>query len=114
MRIRDWSSAVGSSDLRERLWNAAELAETRKNATVAREYEIALPVELSADERRDSETQFRNGNRPELADKEAREIEMLMAYLPQQLTESEVVELVKQAVAERSEEGRVGTEGGSR
>src|SRR3546814_8286024 len=26
---------------RERLWNAAELAETRKNATVAREYEIA-------------------------------------------------------------------------
>src|SRR3546814_312256 len=38
---------------RERLWNAAEMAETRKNATVAREYEIALPVELSADERRE-------------------------------------------------------------
>src|SRR3546814_7783441 len=38
---------------RERLWNAAELAETRKNATVAREYEIALPVELSTDERRE-------------------------------------------------------------
>src|SRR3546814_1320050 len=38
---------------RERLWNAAELAETRKNATVAREYEIALPVELSAAERRE-------------------------------------------------------------
>src|SRR3546814_21059106 len=38
---------------RERLWNAAELAETRQNATVAREYEIALPVELSADARRE-------------------------------------------------------------
>src|SRR3546814_16543396 len=38
---------------RERLWNAAELEETRKNATVAREYEIALPVELSAEERRE-------------------------------------------------------------
>ena len=35
------------------LWNAAEQAETRKNSTVAREYEIALPVELSADERRE-------------------------------------------------------------
>ncbi|MDE0965553.1 MAG: MobA/MobL family protein [Candidatus Latescibacteria bacterium] len=35
------------------LWNAAERAETRKNSTVAREYEIALPAELSADERRD-------------------------------------------------------------
>ncbi|ARR57946.1 conjugal transfer protein TraA (plasmid) [Rhizorhabdus wittichii DC-6] len=38
---------------REQLWNAAELAEVRKNATVAREYEIALPAELSADERRE-------------------------------------------------------------
>src|SRR3546814_20053180 len=38
---------------RERLWNAAELAETRKKATVAREYEIALHVELPADARRE-------------------------------------------------------------
>src|SRR3546814_2131184 len=35
------------------LWNAAEQAETRKNSTVAREYEIALPAELSAKARRD-------------------------------------------------------------
>src|SRR3546814_5283924 len=34
---------------RERLWNVAELAETRQNATVARGYENALHVELSAD-----------------------------------------------------------------
>ena len=33
---------------REALWNAAELAEVRRNATVAREYELALPAELSA------------------------------------------------------------------
>src|SRR3546814_6646442 len=43
MRISDWSSDVCSSDL----------AETRKNSTVAREYEIALPAELSAKARRD-------------------------------------------------------------
>ncbi|WP_173585152.1 MobQ family relaxase [Acetobacter musti] len=29
------------------LWNAAEAAESRKNSTVAREYEVALPHELS-------------------------------------------------------------------
>ncbi|HAZ60146.1 MAG TPA: conjugal transfer protein TraA, partial [Gammaproteobacteria bacterium] len=34
---------------RAALWNAAEQAETRKNSTVAREYEIALPAELSAE-----------------------------------------------------------------
>jgi hypothetical protein len=38
---------------RSALWNAAEQAETRKNSTVAREYEIALPAELSAEARRE-------------------------------------------------------------
>jgi MobA/MobL family len=33
------------------LWNAAEAAETRKNSTVAREFEIELPAELKAHER---------------------------------------------------------------
>jgi hypothetical protein len=36
---------------RARLWNAAEGAESRKNARVAREYLVALPVELDPDER---------------------------------------------------------------
>ena len=36
---------------RELLWNAAEQAEKRKNSTVAREFEIALPSELSPAER---------------------------------------------------------------
>lgn len=36
---------------RSALWNQAEKAETRKNARVAREWEIALPAELSADQR---------------------------------------------------------------
>src|ERR1700722_9612689 len=36
---------------RSSLWNAAESAEVRKNARVAREYLVALPVELSPDQR---------------------------------------------------------------
>jgi ATP-dependent exoDNAse (exonuclease V) alpha subunit len=36
---------------RSRLWNAAERAETRSNARVAREYLVALPVELDAAQR---------------------------------------------------------------
>ena len=36
---------------RARLWNAAEMAEKRKNSTVAREFEVALPAELSRDQR---------------------------------------------------------------
>lgn len=47
------SDAPAWASDRAALWNAAEAAETRKNSTVAREFEIALPVELSADQRRD-------------------------------------------------------------
>lgn len=36
---------------REKLWNAAEQSETRKNSTVAREFEVALPAELTREER---------------------------------------------------------------
>jgi ATP-dependent exoDNAse (exonuclease V) alpha subunit len=36
---------------RANLWNRAESAEVRKNARVAREYLVALPVELSPDQR---------------------------------------------------------------
>ncbi|HMK91288.1 MAG TPA: MobQ family relaxase, partial [Methylocystis sp.] len=39
--------AAWASD-RSALWNAAERAEKRINSTVAREYELALPAELSA------------------------------------------------------------------
>ncbi len=36
---------------RQALWNAAEIAEKRKDARVAREYEVALPHELKASQR---------------------------------------------------------------
>lgn len=40
------SAIIGWSGSRAELWNAAESAERRKDATTAREYELALPVEL--------------------------------------------------------------------
>jgi len=46
---------------RSALWNAAELAERRKDARVAREFEIALPHELSAEERLELTRDFAQG-----------------------------------------------------
>lgn len=43
----DWASD------RADLWNKAEESETRKNSTVAREFEVALPDELDADQRQE-------------------------------------------------------------
>ena len=56
-------------------------------------------------QRRDSEQQFRAGNRPDLADKEAGEIKILLAYMPQQLTEAEVMALIEQGKAETGAAG---------
>jgi ATP-dependent exoDNAse (exonuclease V) alpha subunit len=36
---------------RERLWNAAEAVESRRNARLAREYQVALPAELNEGQR---------------------------------------------------------------
>jgi len=43
---------------RSELWNAAELSETRKNSTVAREFVIALPSELSELQRKELALEF--------------------------------------------------------
>lgn len=66
---------------------------------------VTSAVEKMIKQRRDSEKQFRDGNRPELADKEAAEIAMLMDYLPQQFTEAEVSALIDQAIAETGAQG---------
>lgn len=43
---------------REELWNQAEAAEKRKNSTVAREYELALPAELTSIQQRELALSF--------------------------------------------------------
>lgn len=43
----------GSAVDREQLWNAAEAAEKRKDARTAREWEVALPAELSQGQRKE-------------------------------------------------------------
>ena len=43
---------------RASLWNHAEAAEKRKNAATAREWEIALPAELNAEDRQDLALRF--------------------------------------------------------
>jgi len=56
-------------------------------------------IEKMIKQRRDSETQFRAGNRLDLADIEAAEIVVLAGYLPQALTESELDALITDGIA---------------
>ena len=53
-------------------------------------------------QRKESIEQFTKGNRPELAEKEAREITLIEAYMPQAASEEQVVATVKATIAEMS------------
>jgi uncharacterized protein YqeY len=47
---------------------------------------------------RDSSGQYRDGGRPELAEKEEFEIKVLQTYLPQQLTDAELETLIAECI----------------
>jgi hypothetical protein len=51
-------------------------------------------------QRRESATQFRDASRMELAEKEEQEIAQLMHYLPEQLSDSELDQLIDEAIEE--------------
>jgi hypothetical protein len=57
------SEIVSNLDIeidRSELWNLAEQSENRKDARTAREWVIALPDELDADQRKDLAKEFAN------------------------------------------------------
>lgn len=51
-------------------------------------------------QRKDSLQEYEKAGREDLASKEKREIEILSAYLPAQLTEEDLLEIVKKAIAD--------------
>lgn len=53
-----------------------------------------------AQQRRDSIEAYRDADRQDLVDKEESELSVIMAYLPQQMTQEEITALVQQVVAE--------------
>ncbi|HEX4944184.1 MAG TPA: GatB/YqeY domain-containing protein [Usitatibacteraceae bacterium] len=60
---------------------------------------IVAVIEKMLKQRRDSVAQYELAGRQDLADVEKREMAILQAYLPQQLTEAEIAAIVADAVA---------------
>lgn len=56
-------------------------------------------------QRKDSVEQFKQGGRPELAAKEAREIEVIQGFMPKQLSAEEIDALIGQAIEEAGATG---------
>ncbi|MGD9843290.1 MAG: GatB/YqeY domain-containing protein [Steroidobacteraceae bacterium] len=60
--------------------------------------QVMAALEKMIKTRKESIEQFRAGNRDDLADKEAREIEQLKVYLPEQLSADELAAVITTAI----------------
>lgn len=77
--------------------------EIEKKAELTNEETISI-VQKMIKQRKDSFSQFEQAGREELAEKEAREISILEQFLPEQLSEEEILQEVNQAIAESGAE----------
>lgn len=84
--------------------SAVKNAEIDKRAELSPDEEVKL-IRTQVKQRQDSIDQFRSGGREDLAEKEESQVRILEGYLPQQMSDEELDEFVKQGVAESGAEG---------
>ena len=100
----DMKSAMRASD-KERLSTIRMVQAAIKQREVDErialdDAQVLAVLEKMVKQRRESIAAFEQGGRADLADKEKAEIQILVAYLPEQLTEAEVDALIQAAIAE--------------
>lgn len=79
--------------------------EKKKRETGLSEEEILEVLGRAVKQRQDSIKQFSDGGRPELAAKEQAELDIIMPYLPAQLSEDEIRVIVKTVITETGAAG---------
>jgi len=62
--------------------------------------EVQEVIGKAVKQRRDAAAQYISGGRPELAEKENKEIEILMVYMPEQMSEDKVRDIVKEVISQ--------------
>lgn len=67
---------------------------------VATEEDVMSVISTQAKQRRDSIAEFEKANRPELAEKEKKELDILQTFLPEQMGEEEVARIVDETFTE--------------
>ncbi len=74
--------------------------EKKKREEGLSDAEVQEVIARAIKQRKDAIAQFEEGGRPELAEKEKKEVEILSVYMPEQLSEDKVREIVKEVIAQ--------------
>lgn len=97
----DWKMALKAKDkFKAGVLSTAKSAILLVEKTDNRKVEDAEAIEILAREvkqRREAMLEFEKGNRQDLVDEANAEIAILLDYLPQQLSEEEILEIVKES-----------------
>ncbi|MDF2883502.1 MAG: GatB/YqeY protein [Clostridiaceae bacterium] len=100
----DWKQALKAKDKFKTsaisMAKAAVLLVEKTNGTKLDDEEVIEVLAKEVKSRREALIDFQKGNRQDLVDDTNAEIEILLQYLPQQLSESEISEIVRQAIDE--------------
>lgn len=104
----DMKSAMKSGDKRKlgviRLLMAAIKQREVDERVELDDEQILVVLDKMVKQRRDSIDQYEKAGRDELAEQEKFEIEVLKDYLPEALSEEEITDLIKQAMADSGAE----------
>ena len=100
----DWKNAVKAKDkFKSNVISTAKSAILLVEKTDGIQVEDAQAIEILAKEvkqRREAMLEFEKGNRQDLVDQNKAEIEILLEYLPQQLNEDEIKEIIQVSATE--------------
>ena len=80
--------------------------EKRKKEEGLTDAEVIEVLSRAVKQRRDSVEQYEKGGRADLAEKEKKEIEIISAYLPEQLGEDKIREIIKEVIAQTGAAGK--------
>lgn len=101
MKVKDTFKSSVLSYLRAEIMNVA-IAKKKKTLE---DNDCLAVIKKQIKQHQDSISQFKQGNRNDLADKEAREMEILQAYLPPQLSEDELKKLIEEIISSTGAQG---------
>ncbi|MEN8077105.1 GatB/YqeY domain-containing protein [Clostridioides difficile] len=100
----DWKEALKAKDkFRANVLSSAKSVILLVEKTDGVTLEDDKVIEILAKEvkqRKESMFEFEKGNRQDLVDQSKSEIEILLGYLPQQLSEEEILQIVKETATE--------------
>jgi uncharacterized protein len=100
--LRTLNATIKNAEIakRSKLSKTANGLEDLGTLSVLTDEEVTGVIASQIKQRRDSAAEFEKGNRPDLVEKEKKEIEILAHYMPEQMSEDEIKKIVADAIAE--------------